>query len=58
MAYVDFYREAESLEEAIRSAIRDVTAGMKAAGAPYRVIRVEIEPSSLVTTDETRPTAV
>jgi len=58
VAYVDFYRDAESLEDAIRSAIRDVSAGLKAAGSPHRVIRVEMEPSSLVTADETRPTAV
>lgn len=41
MPYIHFHREANSLEEAIRSAINDVF------GAGIDVARVEIEPDSL-----------
>ena len=41
-AYVHFDREADTLEAAIRSAVRDVTA------AGFRVQRIEIEPETLV----------
>jgi hypothetical protein len=41
VAGVDFDREADSLEQAIRSAVADVQA------AGYRVTRVEIEPADL-----------
>lgn len=42
---IDFHREAKSLEEAMRSAIKDV----RAAG--YEVARVEIEAEAIVQTD-------
>lgn len=43
-AWVTFHRDAESLEEAIRSAIADVqTAG-------FRVAKVELEPEALAKT--------
>jgi hypothetical protein len=43
--FIDFHREAPSLEEAIRSAIEDVrTAG-------YDVARVEMEAEAVVQTD-------
>lgn len=43
IAMVDFDREADTLEAAIRSAVADVNA------AGFRVSRIEIEPESLVT---------
>jgi hypothetical protein len=42
---IDFHREAPSLEEAIRSAIKDV----RATG--YEVARVEMEAEAVVQTD-------
>lgn len=45
-----FARDATSLEAAIRSALRDVAAGLKAAGSPMKVLRVEIEPSAIAVT--------
>jgi hypothetical protein len=42
---IDFHRESQSLEEAMRSAIEDV----RAAG--YEVARVEIEAEAIVQTD-------
>jgi hypothetical protein len=42
---LSFYREAGSLEDAIRSALRDVSAGLKAATSPLQVLRVEIAPA-------------
>jgi hypothetical protein len=42
---IDFHREAQSLEEAMRSAIEDV----RAAG--YEVARVEIETEAIVQTE-------
>jgi len=42
---IDFHREAQSLEEAMRSAIEDV----RAAG--YEVARVEIEAEAIVQPD-------
>ena len=41
VAYISFYREARTREDAIATAVRDVTTAFKMAGSPYRVIRVE-----------------